>query len=240
MATIAQPTATYRSDQAFFVKLAIFLSVLIVFSFAQNAALGRVDLRTMPLWVHLHALLMLAWLGLFVTQNRLAAAGNLALHRKLGWLAAYLVVGIVALSSFAGIMALKRHAVPPFYSDAHFLALTQTDAVVFGGLVFAAITRRTETEYHRRLMMGATIMILDPALGRLLPMPLMGGWGDWAVLAVQLVLVGMIALHDRRILGRIHPATATSGAIIAMAHVFVTVAGYNPEIAQIAASIAAG
>jgi len=240
MASLVEPAAGYRGDQSFFVKFAIFLAVLIVFGFAQHAALGRVDLATVPVWVHLHGLLMLAWLGLFVTQNRLAANGNLALHRKLGWIAAYLVVAIVALSCFSGVLAIKRHAVPTFYTDAYFLALTQTYAVVFGGLVYAAITRRTQTEYHRRLMMGAMILITEPALGRLLPMPLMVGWGDWVVLAIQLAMVGMIALHDRRVLGRIHPATATSGAIIAMTHVFIEVASRNAEVGQIAASIGAG
>jgi hypothetical protein len=240
MASLAEPAAGYRGDQSFFVKFAIFLAVLIVVGFAQHAALGRVNLATVPPWIHLHGLLMLSWLGLFVTQNRLAGSGNLALHRKLGWISAYLVVAIVALGCFSGIMAIKRHTVPMFFTDAYFLALTQTGAVVFGGMVYAAVTRRTQTEYHRRLLMGATIMITEPAFGRLLPMPLMVGWGEWVVLAIQLGMIGVIALHDRRVLGRIHPATATAGAIIAMSHVLIEVAARNPEVANIAAAIAAG
>lgn len=71
-------------------------------------------------------------------------------------------------------------------------------------------------------------------------MPLMNGFGDWAVLAIQFMLIGLIAQHDRRVMGQIHPATATSGAIIAMTHVFVAVASHNAEVGQIAAAIAVG
>ncbi len=240
MAGTAEPAANYRSDQPFFVKYSIFLALLILFGFGQFAARGFVNLAQVPVWLHLHAALMVVWLALFVTQNRLAAAGNMALHRKLGWISTYLVVALVGLACFSGIMAIKLHTVPSFYTAPYFLALTQVGAVVFGGMVFAAITRRKETDYHRRLMFGALIGITHPALGRILPMPLMIGWSGWVVLAIQLALVGIIARHDRRVLGRVHPATATAGAIIAMTHVLVELAGINPHIGRLAASIAAG
>ena len=240
MVSTADDTANYRSDQPFFVRLSIFLSLLIAFGFAQFAARGYVDIAQVPVWVHLHALLMLVWLALFVTQNRLAASGNLALHRKLGWISAYLVVLLVGLGCFNGIMAIKLGRVPPIFTPPYFLALTQVGSVVFGGMVFAAITRRKQTDYHRRLMMGALIGITDPALGRILPMPLMTGWAGWAVLAVQLLFIAIMALHDRRVLGRVHPATATAGSIIAMTHVLVALAGINPYIGKLAAAIAAG
>src|SRR3546814_11724265 len=74
-------------------------------------------------------------------------------------------------------------------------------------MVAWAIRRRRATDWHRRLMIGATIVILEPALGRLLPMPMMIGWSDMPVGLVQLGVVGIVAPYDRRTLGRVHPAT---------------------------------
>lgn len=236
----AMDSDKYREDQAFFTRLSACLAAFILFGFAQWALRGMVDYGNAPIWVHLHGLLMVAFLALFVTQNRLAGSGNLALHRKLGWITAYLVAAVVGVACFTGVMAVKHHTVPPFFSDGFFLALTQVDAVVFGGLVYAAITRRKETEFHRRLMIGAVIIIMEPALGRLLPMPFMNGMGEWVVLVIQLGVIAIMALHDRRVLGKIHPATATVGAIVAMTHVLIELSSHNATVQGIAASIAGG
>jgi len=241
MATIAAETAriSYRDSQPFFVKLAWILAAIIVVGFAQNAALGRVDIPRVPVWVHVHGLLMLGWLGLFVSQNRLAASGNLRLHRKLGWIGAFLVCAIVGVACFTGVMSLALHRFPPFFSASYFLALTLVDTLAFGGLVFAGISNRRDTETHRRLMMGGTIVILEPAFGRLLPMPIIGGeTGEWITMAIQLCFVGAIALHDRRTLGRVHPATVSVGLVVALAHIVVTLASRSAPVIALAGQIA--
>ena len=238
MATTPYAAQRYRADQAFFVRMTIFIALLIAFGFLQFALRGMVDYRKVPVWVHLHGMIMVSWLGLAIVQNRLAASGDLVSHRKIGWIGAVLVAGIVCLASFTGIMALKRGTEPPFFSEAYFLALTQVDAVVFGGLVFAAIARRKDTESHRRLMIGAMVLITEPAFGRLLPMPFMNGMGEWAVLLLQLTILSVLAAHDRRVLGRIHPATLTAGAIIALSHVLIELAAISPLLQLTAARIA--
>jgi len=240
MATAAGGGSAYVRDQAFFVKLATGIALFIVFGFAQWGLRGMVDYAAVPVWVHLHGLAMLGWLALFVVQSRLAARGNLALHRRLGWLAAYLVVVIVVLGCAVGRMAIARHAVPPFYSNSYFLALTHIEAVAFGGLVFAAITRRKQTDFHRRLMIGAAVLVTEPAFGRVLPMPFMPGWGSWVIMALQLAILGVMARHDRRTLGRIHPATASAAGVIVLVHVLIWAASLNPWVNGVAERIAGG
>ncbi|MFM5932446.1 MAG: adenylate cyclase [Novosphingobium sp.] len=234
------PGAQTLDDAAFFRKITTVLVVVIVLGFAQNALLGRAAYAYSLIWPHVHGAVMLAWLALHGFQARHAAAGNLAMHRKLGWLGAFLAVAVVGTMSYSGIAALRSGNVPPFFAPAYFLALTQVGAVVFGGLVFAAITRRSQSDYHRRLMTGALILLLNPALGRILPMPLMGGWGGWACLAIELLVVAVIAAHDTRKLGRIHPSTAMVGAILAMGEVLVALSATSPVIQGIAADIAGG
>jgi FtsH-binding integral membrane protein len=243
MATVAAVPApsSYVASQSFFVKLAWVLSAIIVIGFAQNAALGRVDIPAVPVWVHLHGLAMLAWLGLFITQNRLAASGNLALHRKLGWAGAFLVCVIVSLACFTGVMSLALHRYPPFFAAPFFLALTLVDTLAFGGLVLAGVTNRRDTETHRRLIAGGAIVILEPAFGRLLPAPLLGGeLTEWLIMVIQLGVVAVIAAHDRRTLGRIHPATMSVAVVVALAHVLVTLASRSAPVIALANRITGG
>lgn len=240
MATLVagHESGSYSSDQPFFVKLAWILAAIIVFGFAQNAALGRVDIPAVPIWVHLHGLAMLGWLTLLVVQNRLAASGNLALHRTLGWLGAFLVCAIVGLACFSGVMALALHRVPPFFPDAYFLALTQIGTLTFAGLIFAGIANRRDTQTHRRLMLGGTIGILEPALGRLLPMPILGLTGEWIIMAIQLGFVGVMALHDRKTLGHVHPATFSVALVMALYHVVISLAAQSAPVISLAERIA--
>jgi hypothetical protein len=230
MATVAEPIAEPQGEAQFFARYTLVLAVFILLAFIQFAVRGYSAYVFDYVWPHVHGGLMVAWLAVMVMQTRLVAQGDIARHRKLGWIGAYLVVAEVASGCMAGVMALKAHVVPPFFSNAYFLALTLVSPVVFGGLVFAAITRRKQTDYHRRLMFGSLVAITEPAFGRVLPMPLMIGWGEWLVLGIQLAMLGVVALHDRKTIGRIHPATATAGAIIAMTHVLVELSATNPDI----------
>lgn len=242
MATAAYPggASAYSADQPFFVRMAAGLALFIVFAFAQHALLGRVDPYAAPVWVHLHGVAMLGWLALLVAQNRIAARGDIARHRKLGRAALPLVAAIVVLGSYAGIAAIQLGRVPPFFTPPFFLALTQIGVAAFAGLVIAALAKRRDTQAHRRLMLGATIAVLDPALGRLLPMPLIGGEaGEWAIMAIQLALMGMLALHDRRVLGRVHPATLAVSATIVLVHVAISLAARSAWMAATAAELAA-
>lgn len=243
MATLAPNAAIvpgpndYAADQSFFIKLAIVIAAITLTGFVLNAALGRVDIPTLPVWIHLHAVVMVSWLALFITQNRLAASGNLKLHRRLGWAGAFLVCAIVGLTSFTGVMAVVLHTQPPFFSPPYFLALIQIEAVAFAGMVYAAIVNRRDTQTHRRLMFGATIILSDPGISRILPMPLLGPWGPWLSMTVQLCFVAAMAVHDRKTLGRVHPATFSAGLVVVLGHVLVTLAAQSGPVIALAARI---
>ena len=225
----------YHSNQQFFVGLAWLFAVIIVFAFIQHAMLGRVDIPAVPRRVHVHALLMLSWLALLITQNRLARQGNLARHRVLGWIGAALVCAIVLVTGLASVLAVAEHRFPPFFAPAYFLALGAGEAGSFALLVFAGIALRRDTESHRRLLSGSTLVLLEPALGRLLPMPLIGGeTGQWLMLLIQLGFVVFIAREDRRSLRRVHPATLAVGALLVLTHMAVSLAARVPLVEHIA------
>lgn len=182
-------------------------------SFAQFTLRGLADPISAPGRVHLHGILMLAFIGTFSAQNLLAQGGNLALHRKLGWFGAALVAAIVLSAFYTFVMAMTSGRMGPQFTPHYFLALTILTTLAFAAMVAWAIARRRDTQWHRRLMICATILLLDPALGRLY-YPLAGLTADVAITTSQLVVVGVIAWHDLKVLGRMHKATVASGIVV--------------------------
>ncbi|MDT0506537.1 adenylate cyclase [Novosphingobium sp. MMS21-SN21R] len=242
MATAAiGKTYPYARDQRFFTRMAIGMAAFIVFGFAQWALRGFVSPTTVPVWVHLHGLAMLSWLGLLIIQNLLVGSGNIALHRKLGWLGLALVLMIAGLGMFTGRMAVELHRVPPFFTDAYFLALTHAEAVTFPLIVGAGIAMRRQTQWHRRLMLGATIIVMEPAFGRLVPAPLLGPvLTALTGLALQLAVLGIIARHDMRETGTIHPATRVLALVLLLLSATVHALSVFPPFVSLAQGIAAG
>ena len=235
MATAVEGAA--RAER-FWQRMAIGLAVFIIFGFVQFALRGFVDPVNAPFWVHLHGVAMLAWLALLIVQPTLVSQGNLALHRRLGWIGAGLALFITALGIFTGVASLVLNRFPPFFSPPYFLALTTVESLVFGLMVLAAVRRRHTTAWHRRLMIGATIVILEPALGRILPMPLMIGWSDIPIGLIQLGVVGIIAIYDRRTLGRVHPATKAIAAIVVAVRVTIYLLAMTPPVISLAQRLA--
>ena len=230
----------YMADQDYFTRFTIVLALLILFGFAQFAMRGFVDVRRISYLTHLHGVLMIAWLGLAVAQNIFVGRGELGIHRRLGWTAAALVAGIGVVGVTVGYSAVAEQRVPPFFSNPYFLALTAVEPIVFAAVVAWGVSLRRNTQWHRRAMLGATVIILEPALGRLLPMPLMGGWGEWAILGIQLLVLGILARHDRKMLGGVHPATLAMMAIVTLLHVTIFALSVFGPFAALAEAIAAG
>jgi len=237
MATAAN--ITYASDQAFYRRMAVGIAVFILFGFLQFSARGFVNLGAIPIWVHLHALVFVGWLALFVTQNILAERGSLALHRRLGWWGAGLAAAMVVVGCFTAIKAIELGRQPPFFSPAYFLMLTQFGMLVFAGMITAALVLRRETQWHRRLLLAAMVLLLEPALGRLLPMPLIGGeTAEWYILAIQLAVLAIAMRHDRKHWGKVHPALLWGAGVIALTHVVISLGSKLPPVIALAQSIA--
>jgi hypothetical protein len=234
MATIVARAAR---EESFYQKMAAGLAVFILFAFGQFAARGFVDVRAMPIVVHAHAIAMTSWLAVLVGQATLAQRFDRVTHRRLGWLSLGLVVAIPPLAIATAITMIRQHAIPPFFTPAFFLSLVAVEAVTFFAMVAAAIVMRRRTDWHRRLMIGSTLLLLEPALGRALPMPLLGAWGEWLAMAVQLGVAALLVRHDLATRARIHRATlVTSGAIL-FTHVADTLLGITPLVVALTASL---
>jgi len=95
------------------------------------------------------------------------------------------------------------------------LIMSLLEMVIFAGMAGTAIALRRQTDWHQRLMLGATAILTEAAFGRLLPLPLMGESKFWALAASSLLFVVAGALYDVTARGRVHPAYfAVLGAFV--------------------------
>jgi hypothetical protein len=208
MATIAYSAEADRGEAKFFFTMACVMAATIVTGFAFNLAMG-ISSFNVPWWVHLHAFVMFGWVALYLLQNSLILADNVALHRRLGWLSAVWVPAILVLGMVMTRWSVQQHGVPPFLEVNEFLFSNPLMLLLFAGLVGWAVTVRSNTGWHRRLMYGAFTILTGPGVGRLLAPLWMAiePWGWWTLIAgssIGFVGTGMIA--DRRRYGAVHPA----------------------------------
>jgi hypothetical protein len=211
MDTMAVPGQALRSraalgrDERFFFISAILMAVVLAAGFSIHLALGR-STFAVPLRFHLHGLLFFGWTTLYVVQNTLVATGSLALHRRLGWLATVWIPLMVFSGIFITVVNIRSGRVPGFFEPVLFLQMNTLGALCFLGLGAAAIQMRRSTQWHRRLMFCAMATILAPGFGRLLPMPFLIPWADWATAGASMLFPLAGVIRDLRKDGRVHPA----------------------------------
>ena len=232
MAALAPATHAPHGDEPalaerFAFKMAVAMALTVVLGFSTQLAMGRSTFAS-PLRVHLHAVVFMGWVAIFLTQSYLATRGPVALHRKLGWLATGWVGLMVVLGFVVTVMMARNGTVPFFFMPQQFLIADPLTVLMFAGVTALAVANRKRTDWHARLHICGMALITAPAFGRLLPMPLLSPYAFEAAGVATLVfpLAGMI--RDQRKLGRVHPAWLVgAGAIVGTILLFDLIA-YSP------------
>jgi hypothetical protein len=192
-------------DETFFVRGAVIMALTIVAGFSLQHAMGRSTFASPPL-VHAHAIIFMGWVAIYLTQNLLIGVGRVDIHRKLGWIALGWIFPMVLLGCLVTLAMLRRGQVPFFFRPLQFLVFDPMTLFFFAGLTLAAVAMRRQTDWHRRLHFCGMSLLLAPAFGRLLPLPLLQPWAWESAFAAGLLFpaAGMVA--DVRRSGRVHPA----------------------------------
>ena len=226
--TAAQPNTTAdRGNTRFFTIMAVVMSTIIVAGFSLNLAMGRSSFNV-PWAYHVHGIIFMSWIGLYLAQHFTASSGNWALHRKLGKFAYFLVPLMVAAGSLIMVVVAQRTGGPFFFDVNEFLISNFALVWCFGFLAFWALRRQRYTGWHRRLMLCSMAILLGPGVGRLLPLPLMipNAWTITTIVTMIFPVIGMIA--DKRKLGHVHPAYWWGLGIYAGVFVVSMLIAYSP------------
>ena len=208
------PAPTAVGDERFFLKSAMIMAIIIAAAFSIQLWMGRSTFAS-PVRVHVHAVLFMGWVAIYLMQNSLVAVGRIDLHRKLGWVAAGWMVAMVVSGLVVTVAVVRSGTVPFFIQPLHYLIFDPVAVATFAGLTTAAILLRRRTEWHRRLHFCGMTILIGPAFGRLLPMPLLQPWAWEAAFAVALLFPIAGVRADIKRGGRVHPAWRWGiGAII--------------------------
>ena len=236
MNTIA-PLRRAAGEHRYYVAAAIGVIVVVLAGFSIDIPLIS-HLGSLSVLVRLHGLIMLGWIALFFTQALLVARHRVDLHMRLGIFGAVLAVAVVVAGTATVIIACRLGGdhLPPDVSAPQVLAIGLFELATFAVLTGSALAlRKRRSDWHKRLMLLAMLVLLDAALARFI-----NHYTWWTVdpstvrNGFVLACIAVDTFRHRRL----HPAFVIGGAlVIANDHVVVTWAAGTPVWLHFAAGL---
>jgi hypothetical protein len=193
-----------------------FLILMTVFvGFARTYFLAGVFRAPLPnLLIHIHGVVFSSWILLLITQTLLVSAGRVDIHRRLGLFGFGLACLMVILGVLAASNSLARGFAPPGsgFDPRTFYAIPIGGMIIFATLIFFAYRARFNPAAHKRLIMIATIALLDAPTGRP-PFTVITARPFFDSTFIFLFLLLLIA-YDLWSTGKVHRATAWAAAFV--------------------------
>ena len=177
----------------------------------------------------IHGALFFGWTLFVIYQAWLVGSGHVARHRDVGMIGVSMATAMTIFGVLAAINAANRAAALNYGEGGEaFMVVPLADLFLFATFVIGAILNIRRSEWHKRLMLSATAVILDAAIARLyivyivmgghpppfvetvglagfnIPPPPVIGVLPTALAALLFIIVGMV--RDWRALGKVHPA----------------------------------
>jgi hypothetical protein len=159
-----------------------------------------------PWVVHLHGASALGWVLLFIAQAKLVRGRRTPLHRRLGQVALPLALVVWASGITTALWATQRDIAQQGTAATSSLAGTASGLTLFLFLVVAAVATRRRPDWHKRIVLLASIQVLWPAFFRLrhlLPAVPYPEISFALIMAYSPILLA--ALRDQWRYGKIHP-----------------------------------
>jgi hypothetical protein len=182
-----------------------------------------------PPLLHIHGVLFSAWPVLLLTQALFVANRRLDLHRAFGLVGISLATAMVVVGLAAAISTLNAGLAAGYGDRARaFLILPVSAISLFICFFVSAIANIQSPEAHKRLMLLATISLLQAAMGRVFFVLVTGGGpglrpglgeppplilGLVPSLILELFIVAGV-IYDWRTRGRPHPIWLIGAAIM--------------------------
>ena len=229
-----------RYDRPFYTGMAIAAAVVVFAGFAPTYYLRASDQPTpLPTYLQVHGFLFTTWIALFITQTSLIAARRTHIHRRLGWATAMLAVVMVIVGTTAGILSMRIQVEAGNVQQAQaFLTTPLFSMVVFAAFVAAAIALRRDVQAHKRLMLLATISLLDAAVARL-PFEIFRT-SAWAYLPATDLFVAAAILYDFASRRAVHQAYIWGAAVLVIEQALRIPVGETATWQAIARAIVGG
>ena len=248
MAT-AESSAQARAGRAFYMAMAFTCLAVAVLGFAPTYFLPLATGKfAAPPLVHVHGLFFFAWTLFLCFQTWLVGSGRTPAHREWGMLGIAIATGMI-FTVFATVIFRINQLTPLGMGPAirAFSWVQVGGMAVFGALVALAIARVKKPEVHKRLMMLATISLLDAPIARwfmTLLAPPDAPPGPPPVIATvapaivaDLLLVALL-VYDWRTRGRPHAVYVVGGLALLVFQLTRPIVAATPQWDAVATAIA--
>jgi hypothetical protein len=158
-------------DRRFYLGVGLVALGLVLWGFAHTYYLkllfGSPALSTR---LHIHGAVMSSWLVLFFLQACLISARRIDLHRRLGLIGVVIAILVVIMGSTTTFNAAAREV--SHHSDEEIarvtvLGLELVQMALFAVFVGTAIWMRRRPDFHKRLMLLGTALMMPSAFSRI-------------------------------------------------------------------------
>jgi hypothetical protein len=206
--------AAWRRDRAFYITMSILVVVSVLAGFARTYFLRPYFWpNTLPPYIHVHGAAFTTWIALFAVQIVLIASRRTDVHRRLGWVAAGLAALMIPVALTAAVFSGQRNVLAGNVTGARiFLAVPVFSMIAFLILAGAAVYYRQRPETHKRLMLLATINILDAAIARW-PLAFISST-TWMYYVVTDLFIVAAVVYDYASRRRLYAAYAWGGLLV--------------------------
>jgi hypothetical protein len=226
------------AEHIFFSSMAFLLCAIVIIGFSPTyfgAGMLRAPLPS-PI-LHVHGAVFTLWMFLYLVQSALISAHRVAWHRSLGTVAFCLPPLMIVLGVIAAIDALGRKVMIGRLDPAVSLAIPLIGIIGFTIVIIAAWQARRKPDAHKRLILLATIGLVEAAFGRFpwarmgLP-PAAGAVTGLGILVLLVIAYDLISLH------RIHRTTLWAAPLTFAFGAFAVPIGMTPAWRTFAAFLA--
>ena len=217
MATTAR--ARLSAERRFYSWMAAMMIVVVLIGFGPSFYLRgvvpsypRPNPSLSPM-VLLHGLAFTLWLLVFWAQTALLAADRRDLHMRLGLFGMALAVLLIPIMYLVAVWQVARANQPPFTTALAWTAVPLAAIPSYALLIWLGWSRRRQAQVHKRLMLGAALILVGgPAIGRFpIAPPTMAGHIVQQTIGCLLFLP--LLWWDRKTLGRFHWASVLGFAL---------------------------
>jgi hypothetical protein len=168
--TESSATAQFKKFLAryFYFCMSLVLALIVALGFSRtvdDSLFHASPPRPLLLWIHGAA--FCTWVIFFIAQSALVRVRKVSVHRLLGWFGAGLAAVMVGLGlTIAVVMTRFDTVVLQQKGVASFLSVSFADMLMFASCIALAIRWRKKPEYHRRLVLIASCVLMDAAIAR--------------------------------------------------------------------------
>jgi hypothetical protein len=118
---------------------------------------------------HFHGAMMMTWMAFLIIQPLLIRSGKTNIHRLIGKFS-YVIAPLLVVSIFLVSRMVYQRPLPAMPAEERIglIALSIPGMIAFAVLYLLAIINRKDTTKHLRYMIGTSLLLVGPGLGRAL------------------------------------------------------------------------